>query len=311
VKAQRGVALLATVLVVALATILIAGLLDRGVIGQARALQQTRAAQAVAFQQGLELWATRILRDDAERNLGAWSRVDAWAQPLPPLTLPEGMIEGRMRDLDGCLNLNSIVDAGGIGNPTGEAAKRFERLFRELGVDVNLVGAIVDWADADAFATSAGGAEDTVYASLDPPRRTANRPFVHVSELRAVAGIDADTYERLVPHVCARPIGTPININTASPQVLMSLHDGIGPALAQRLSNDGRAQFAGVEDFSRRLVDEAVPLPHNLIEVGTSSRHFVAEGDLLIGDVPVRLYSVLVRSDQNRYTVIARSQGRF
>lgn len=309
-RPQRGVALLATVLVVALATILIAGLLDRGMIGQARALQQTRATQAMAFQQGLELWAARMLREDQERNLGAWSRGDAWAQPMPPITVPEGMIQGTMRDLDGCLNLNALV-VDGAGDIEGIEAKRFERLFDVLDVDERLLAAIIDWSDADTFSERGGGAEDAIYATLDPPRRAANRPFVHVSELRAVAGVDAEIYARLAPHVCARPPGTAININTASAQVLMSLSTGIGPALAQRLYSDGRARWSGADDFLDQLRTELIePLPV-MLGVGTVSRHFVAEAELIIGEVPVRLYSVLERGEDGRIVVAARSQGRF
>lgn len=310
-RRQRGVALLATVLVVALATILIAGLLDRGMIGQARSLQQVRAAQAVAFQQGLEMWAVRILHDDEQRNLGVFSRSDAWAQPMPPLTMPEGMIQGSMRDLDGCLNLNSLVDASLQSQPEGVAAERMRRLFEVLEVDTNLVGAIMDWADADSSTTSPGGAEDAVYATMDPPRRAANRAFVHVSELRAVAGIDAAIYQRIAPHVCARPtINAPINLNTASAQVLRSLHTEIGPALARQLSHDGRARFGSVEEFSERLAEAGVPPPHDLTDAGVRSNHFVAEAELLIGEVPVRLHSVIERRVEG-YVVVARSQGRF
>lgn len=303
---QSGVALLATILVVALAAILIAGLLDRGMIGQARALQQARTAQAYAFQHGLELWAGRILRDDRERD-PVDSRADAWAQAMPPLILPEGMINGRMHDLDGCLNLNALASSS-----SALAAQRFERLLRVLDLDLRLVDAITDWVDGDGTA-GASGAEDALYATLDPPRRAANRPFAHVSELRAVAGVDARVYERLAPHVCARA-DTPLNVNTATPEVLMSLHDDITPPLARRLHSDGRARFhsvAGDAGSFAQVLQEAGVIGVDLRGLDVVSRHFVAEGDLLIGEVPVRLYSVMERRDDGRIVVVARSQGRF
>lgn len=304
---ERGVALLAAVLVVALATILIAGLLDRGVIGQARALQHTRSMQAFAFQHGLELWAARILRDDSERSPSD-SRGDAWAQAMPPITVPEGMIHGSMRDLDGCLNLNALW-APDVGETL--TRRRFDRLLRVLELDEDIAAAATDWIDPDDLSAS-GGAEDALYATLDPPRRVGNGPFAHVSELRAVAGIDAGIYERLAPHVCARPdTADSINVNTATPEVLRSLDDAIVPAIAQRLYGDGRASFGSPEEFEEWFVTEGIVLGDGALQsVDVRSFHFVAEADILLGEVPVRLYSLIERRD-NRIRVLARSQGRF
>ncbi len=310
-RSQRGVALLAAVLVVALATILIAGLLDRGTLGQSRALQHTRSAQAYAFQQGLELWAARILRDDLERG-GSDSRNDMWAQPMPPITVPEGLIHGRMRDLDGCLNLNALWTAEDGENSL--AISRFQRLLRVLELDPGLADAIVDWLDDDGVARRGGG-EDAAYAALSPPRRPANRPFVHSSELRAVIGIDDEIHQRLLPHVCARPDGgNTLNVNTASPQVLMSLDDAIGPALARRLHQDGRADFADHQQFRDRLIEqEALQLAADALrDVVATSRYFVAEAEVLMSEVPVRLYSLLDRDRAGgRIRVLARSVGRY
>ena len=61
---QRGVALLVALLVVALATVLIASLLDRGELGRARTRNQLREAQAQAYAQGLEVYAARVLQQD-------------------------------------------------------------------------------------------------------------------------------------------------------------------------------------------------------------------------------------------------------
>lgn len=306
---HRGVALLAAVLVVALATILIAGLLDRAGLGQARALQSTRAIQAMAYQQGLELWAGRILRDD-RANDGDDSRADTWAQPLPPITVPEGVITGRMRDLDGCLNLNGLWHAG---SEDAEAVRRFERLLGFLELDRGLLDAIVDWLDEDDRSRRGGGAEDAAYAALDPPRRAGNGPFVHVSELRAVIGVDPDTWQALAPHVCARPDpASALNINTASALVLRSLHPDIDAALAQRLHNDGQARFPSVDAFAQALSEAGLVQPLEGGGLGVTSRWFVAEAQIVLGDVPVNLYSLLERRPEDGLVVVhARSQGRY
>lgn len=306
---MRGVALLSAVLVVALATILIAGLLDRGRIGQARAVQYSRTTQAYAYQQGLELWAARLLRDDLAGGSGSDHRSEPWAQPMPPLDIPEGRIFGALRDLDGCLNLNALWSPND-DQPSRVARARFARLLRALELDAGLLDAIVDWLDSDDLARNGGG-EGARYATLDPPRRPANGAFAHVSELRSVLGIDAERYERLAPHVCARPDrDAAININTAPPPVLMSLADGIGLAFARRLHRDGRATYNSPSELLSELAAAGIQLPPD--EAGhlrASSRYFVAEAEILQGDIGIRLYSLIERHQGIR--VLARSQGRF
>lgn len=56
---QRGVALLVALLVVALTTVVIAGLLDRSELVAARTRNVLRNEQVEAFQQGLEAYAAR------------------------------------------------------------------------------------------------------------------------------------------------------------------------------------------------------------------------------------------------------------
>ncbi|MBX3727043.1 MAG: type II secretion system minor pseudopilin GspK [Xanthomonadales bacterium] len=307
---QRGVALLAAVLVVALVTLLVAGLLDRGLLGQMRALQHSRAAQAVALQQGLELWAARILRDDAARD-GVDAAGDAWSHPMPPLPLPEGMAQGRMRELDGCLNLNGLWSRG---QQADLAVARFERLLRVLELDPRLVDAVLDWLDEDDQGR-AGGGEEATYAALTPPRRPANGPFVHASELALVAGIDAAILQRLAPHVCAHSDpDSPVNVNTASVAVLMSLHEDIGPGVARRLHQDGRARHASSTDFLAAVERELgrPPSPQLALGIDVRSRHFLAEIQIVQAQVPVRLYSLLEReAGTGLVRVTARSQGRW
>ena len=306
---QRGVALLAAVLVVALATILITGLLDRGRIGQARAMQSSRTAQAYAYQQGLELWAARLLRDDIASGSGSDHLAEPWAQPMPPVDIPDGRIFGAMRDLDGCLNLNALWSPAD-DQAARVARARFARLLQALELDANLLDAVVDWLDSDDMAESGGG-ESARYVALEPPRQPANAPFAHVSELRAVLGMDDDRYQRLAPHVCARPDrDAQININTASAAVLMSLADGIGVALARRLHRDGRASYDNPAQLVGELVDAGIVVaPGEANFLRTSSRYFVAEADIVQGDISVRLYSLIDRHQGIR--ILARSQGRF
>ena len=80
---QRGVALLVALLVVALAVILVAALLDRGELALARTRNALRAQQAEAYARGVEIYAARILQDPSSET-GADTHASTWAVPLPP-----------------------------------------------------------------------------------------------------------------------------------------------------------------------------------------------------------------------------------
>lgn len=292
---QRGVALLVALLVVALATILIAGLLDRGELTLARTRNALRAQQAEAYAQGLELYAAQIL-------LGTWDQgpdthASAWALPLPPQVVPGGVIGATMRDLDGCFNLNNLA-------PRAAASADWLRIFQALlsnrGLDPALAGAVQAWLDAD------GGAVDAnAYLALPVPYRPRHGPFAHVSELRLVRGVDGAAYARLAPHVCALPAGTRLNVNTASAPVLQAL--GLSQADAERLWQGGQARFGGVDEFLRESRTPALAAQQALLTVRSS--YFLARGDIELDAVPFTFYSLIERAQGRGVRVLARSRG--
>jgi len=79
---QRGVALLVALLVVALAVILVAALLDRGELALARTRNVLRSEQAEAYAQGLEIYAVQVLIE-THLQQGADTNASPWATPLP------------------------------------------------------------------------------------------------------------------------------------------------------------------------------------------------------------------------------------
>ena len=111
-RRQRGVALIAAVLVVALATVLIAAMLDRGEASLARTRNLLRAGQGWELMRGMEAWAGAVLKQDLELAPGMDSRDDIWAQELPPIDLPGVRIFGRLHERNGCFNLNSLHPDG-------------------------------------------------------------------------------------------------------------------------------------------------------------------------------------------------------
>jgi general secretion pathway protein K len=302
-KQQRGAALLIALLVVALATVLIAGLLDRGELAAARTRNLLRNEQVEAFQLGLEAYAARVLLRDREEGQ-VDTNSDVWSMPLPPTPVPGGTLSGTMRDLDGCFNLNNLADkdSGALW------MQRFRRLLTVQGLDTHIADALKDWLDAGADPED-GGAEDNAYLTEQPPYRAANRALAHVSELRLVRGVSGEAYARLAPYVCAVPAGNALNLNTASVPVLRSLRDDITDAIAQRLWQRGQAHWSDREAFLHELHNQNVELDQSeRQQLGVQSRYFLARGDIELDGLDFHTQSLIERGP-GRLRVLQRGRA--
>ncbi|WP_395791704.1 type II secretion system minor pseudopilin GspK [Aquimonas sp.] len=302
---QRGVALIFAVLVLALASVIVVGMLDAGEITQARTRNSLRAEQTWQLQLGLEAWAGEALREDERQSPNFDTNADLWAQPLPPLDIPGGRIIGRLREQGGCFNINNLQRNG---EPNSVQIERFERLLRILGVNPLVAAQALDFIDAD-IDSSAGGAEDGAHLASAPPRRAANRPMTHVSELRLLPALDAEAWTLLQPHVCALPEGTPLNLNTASPALWMSLNEAMTRRQAEILAREGRAQYREVPEINSELERLGLARLPPSATVSVISSYFVLEADIVLDDLPFTYASLLHRGD-GLVTVMARTRGR-
>jgi len=293
VQRQRGVALIVALLVVALATVLIAGLLDRGELTAARTRNQLREAQAQAYAQGMEAYAARVLMQDANDGSNVDASGDIWTVPLPPTPVPEGQISATMQDLDGRFNLNNLdpaVDTGQVWQ------RKFVQLLLALKLDANLAQVVRDWM-SNAAGNETG---DQYYLGQPVPYRSAKREFQHVSELRLLKGVSGDVYARLAPYVSALPPPSTINLNTASVPVLMTLMTSAGPLTqqsAQALWQQGHARFNSATEH-----ELATLVPGVLFDCpGTrcyavQSSYFLARGEIVLDGLPFVFHSLIQRT---------------
>lgn len=240
---REGMALLTVLLMVAVISALAVLMLDDIRFSVRRAANASASGQAQWYALGAETLA--------RRQIERLNRLNATRTPLDPdwngrtLSLPieAGTLNAVLRDGQNCFNLNSVVFGQGedlIARPEG--AVQLLALGRGVGVPDGrmrlVVDGLTDWLDADA-APLPHGAEDVAYAGRPTPYRTGGVMLVEPSELRAVNGVDAETYRRLRPFICALPSTelSPVNPNTLRPDqavLLTMLTEGaVGPAAAQ------------------------------------------------------------------------------
>lgn len=302
---ERGVALITVLLVVALATTAAVAMVSRQQLDIRRTGNMLQYEQAYLYVNGIEQWASRILRRDQRDNeydhLG-----EEWATQLPPVPVEGGQLGGYIEGRQGRFNLNSLLLDG---EPDPEAVERFSRLLQTLELDPDLVNALLDWLDADLEERFPGGAEDGVYLSEEPAYRSGNGPLVSITELRLLYGLDQEGYDKLAPHVAALPEPATINVNTATVPVLMSLAEGIDQGMAELLIEArGDEGYAELDDFLSQPGLEDLALPVEVL--GVSSRYFVVTSQIQFGKINVGYQSMIERGQDNTSRVIRRAQGR-
>lgn len=253
-QAQKGVAIITAMLLIALGTVSMVSINSSQNLDLQRERNEGIIQQARAFGISGERFAAALLyrdKQDALRN-NSDSLDDDWAQTIPPVPIDNASIQGCVVDMQGRFNINNLVNEEGVVVPF--YATQLKRLLAELNIDQTKSDAIVDWVDADINATIPDGAEDDFYTGLEIGYRAANMPMVSVSELQLVKGFSSaveeeiEDFELLLPHISALPTingPTPVNVNTATPEVLASLSDPIKP-LAATLS---RWDTGAYEDY--------------------------------------------------------------
>ena len=222
---ERGAALLAVLLLVAVTGAIAAAAMESLRLSRAVAANAAALDQARFFADGVEQLALLTVDDLVTRSPGRTTDDGGWNGALRRLPMPGGAIaEVRVRDGGNCFNVNSVVEGEAQGSlirrPSGVA--EFTGLMIALGAGEaeahRLAEAAADWADSDTV-PGPDGAEDEAYASGTNPYRTANNLFAEPGELRAVAGMTPELYRRLSPWLCALPVSdlSPLNLNTLTP----------------------------------------------------------------------------------------------
>lgn len=300
---QRGVAVITAVLIVTIGTIIAVNLMWQAGLNIRRAESALAADQGLMFVQGAEAWAADILRQDQVDSPNSDNLSEAWAIELPPLPVEGGTITGRLEDLQGRFNVNNLLEPDGTENQ--RARTQFERLLSLLDADPALAGAVVDWLDPDTDMRFPSGGEDVAYSGADPPYRTANGAITSVSELMAVTGFDRDVYARVAPYLAALPIGTKLNVNTASDVLLASLSDDIDIATAGALIDErADADFPDIDKTFEGLVEA-----DTLKEIDGVSEHFLLTATVTLGTNQLTMRSVLQRDPSGITRALFRSLG--
>jgi general secretion pathway protein K len=303
---SSGAALISALLTVALATMLATQLIAAQSGAIKNLIGRRDLAQARWLARGAAEWARAILSSDART-----SRIDhlgeQWAIKVPPIPVKsgknqdviEGELSGEIAELDGRFNINRLAAAG---NAVPDQIAVFARLLVLLGSAdkeaEKLAQTTADWIDSDSV-TVDGADEATFYgASFD------NQPMLGVGTLLKVPGFSQALLARLQPFLAVLPKRVPLNLNTASAELLAAELPTFDLAAAQRVVAERvRAPFRDVADFNARYLGAAVNA-----DFGAASQYFLVTTRASYGESLVVLRTLLHRGTGSAWPDILLQQ---
>lgn len=235
-RRQAGAALLVAMVVVTVISTLASSMVwQQWRSVQAESAERARS-QAHWVLMGALDWGRLILREDARG-----SQIDhlgePWAVPLQEARLSTFLADGR-EDLEDNPALQAFVSGTVV-----DAQSRFN--LRNLVVNGNLAGSAVKTLQrvCDAAGLSQSVATrilDGVRRSWVPPDTQSNAERAYLLSPERLSdlvlwGLTPREIEQLRPWMTLLPVATPLNVNTASPEILAVAIEGIDTSVAQRI----------------------------------------------------------------------------
>ena len=276
-KAQRGAALISAMLVVTLvATLASVALWQQWRHVEVESAERHRVQSSWLLNGALD-WSRLILREDAMAGMtgnagsgggNADHLAEPWALPLKEAKLstflaqdqqlregdPEVFLSGQITDAQSRINLTNWLEAsdGKVSAKMNEPMQlALVRLFNVLDLPrTELERLATAWR---AAAQSARVSNPAMGQASEGMASGASLLPQQITQLQWL-GLSADTVQRLSPYVTILPEVTPVNLNTASAEVIYATVPGLDLAAAQQfVQQRTRTHFSNLPDASKAL----------------------------------------------------------
>lgn len=312
---QRGAALLAAMLTVAL----VASLASAALWLQWRQVEIETAERGRAQTQWLLTgaldWTRLILAEDARSAQTNDHLGEPWAVPVQESKLstflsqdrqwregdPEVYLSGQITDAQSRLNLGALVADGQI-SPSASAA--WARLFERLSLPTAELNALLQrWPQALA---STQATQSPQASTSKPPATASGHTPLLPQRLEQLVwlGLSADTVERLRPYATVLPTAAPVNLNTAPAPVLEAVIPGLDASAARQLvARREQRPWASLQEAAQALGPLGAQLDPRWHAV--SSQFFEIRGRIRIDEV-VQEELALVQRDSGQVRMLWR-----
>lgn len=326
---QSGAALLTAMLAVALVTTLAsAALWQQWRQVEIETAERGRSQTALMMTGALD-WTRLILREDAISAQGAEADhlSEPWALPVQESKLStflsqdqqwregdaEVFLSGQITDAQSRMNVMNLLDNGQVSPKSlARFAVLFERLNLPLaelqtlaqqlqrsqqGVSPSAAGSAVPDGSASVSASATALVSDSFAAPL-MPQQTAQLVWLGLSPASLAA---------LRPHITLLPEATPVNLNTASAEVLSASIAGLDLASArQAVQQRQRGHWTSLNAAQQAMGSSGRLLDEQLHSV--RSRYFEVHGRMRIDNV-VQQELALVHREGSQVRMLWRIQS--
>ena len=321
---QQGVALISAMLVVTLvATLASVALWQQWRHVEVESAERQRI-QSSWLLNGAFDWTRLILREDALAGVAGASLTsgsgqvsatggidhlgEPWALPLKEAKLstflaqdqqlregdPEVFLSGQVTDAQSRINLSQWVepnDAKGQARLSPTMQLRLSRLFGVLGLPGSELETM---AQAWLAATQAARSRSAGVGSGGVSNASALLPQ-QMGQLQWL-GVRAETVAALAPFVTILPESTPVNLNTASPEVIYASVSGLDLSSAQKfVQARGQSHFVNLTDAAKALGVKSLDTG----QFSLGSRYFEVWGRLRLEDRTQEETALILRDAGN------------
>jgi len=313
---QNGVAIVTALLLAALAITLVMSLFGQQNV-QVRSIENQRfQLQKQWVIRGALDWARLILREDAKVNQVDYIG-EPWSVPLEDTRLDQYVDDGRSSqdaseatlsgyiiDAQSRLNLTNLA-VNGVIVPTEVQA--FGRLLTSLRMDVSLATLTAKMVAASqvTVAVAAANVTDGNSGTEQGQGEATLLTMTQVDDLLSIPGFTPASLTQLSDKVVFLPIATPINVNTASAEVISAKIAGISLSDAQQLvTSRDSAYFRSLTDFQARWTNTQVAVPDATV-VSTQTNYFIAHGKVRLNRSALDVDALIERTPGTGLTRIA------
>lgn len=254
---------------------------------------ERQAQQAHWLLAGAQDWARVVLREDG-RSGHTDHLAEPWSMPLQEARLSsflaadtsgvlnnsDGLadqvfLSGRIIDMQSRLNIRNLVVNGDIDQTEWQI---WLRLYRLLGLPET---ELRQWSAQLQAAMQANTADNV---PLMPQ---------HIEQLSWL-GMSSASLARLAPHITVLPVATPLNLNTASAEVLSALIPGLDISTARLWESERNTKpWDSLDDVRKRMGPLAQHLNDKRHSLNT--RYFQITGQLRLDSVTLLERSLVVR----------------
>ncbi|CAB9542774.1 hypothetical protein [uncultured Gammaproteobacteria bacterium] len=271
---EKGIVLVSILIIVAMISLVVNLMWQQQALTLKNTAHSIDAQKAISYLYGMESWVTSILKQDDDKI----DELDEdWARIIPPIPVPNGIIEGKIFDLQAQFNINQLF----------YTERKDRQVYIKAGYK-DFLNILNTTLDQDYMS-------DSILDHMNASRPLLSK-FEHISQLKSVEGISLENYLKIKPYLYAyENIKAKVNINTASKEVIAALY----PDLVDKIIGD--RPFESLANANQTILQ--LPTGANSVEakkkftelVSINSNYFLLKADIDINDTHLQAQTLFHR----------------